>query len=102
MRDTAADVIDNLFSLSIKMRIFISIFFSNFPRGIVKLANIGPSNIGKFLHKLRQDLLQQFLLILVIGNHILKLLNFKFPLLGLLLILFIFQLVDFLSLFVDC
>lgn len=89
MWNTATNIIDNLLSISIEMSILISIFLSNILRWKIQLTNIRTSNISKFLNKFRQYLFQQLFLILMFGNHILKLLDLIPSLLIFLLFLFL-------------
>lgn len=58
MRNTAPDIVDNLFSLGIEMGVLISILLGNILRREVKFTNIGTSNVSKFLHEFGQYFLQ--------------------------------------------
>ena len=76
MGKTASYVFDKFGSLSIQMGIFIGLFICDGTRGIVEFTNVSPSDRSMFFDELGKNLLEKFVLVLMVGDLIFKCLNF--------------------------
>lgn len=73
-----SNVVDKFWSSQLQMSIFISVFISDSPFGMIQLTNVHSSEAKKFFKELADILVQKFFLVLVGSNFSLELIDMFF------------------------